>query len=133
MTVNTSSAFDLASHSDGVASLAGDSTGVVKNSVAGGTSTLTVNPDTGVSTTFAGLIAGTNGGAQGNMALVKTGAGTLTLTGTNTFSGTTTVSGGTLIAAGASASALGSTSAITVNSGGTLQLGANNQINDSAW
>jgi fibronectin-binding autotransporter adhesin len=132
MTLNTSSAFDLASFSDSVASLAGDSTGVVKNSVAGGTSTLTVDPGTGVSSTFAGLIAGTNGGAQGNMALVKTGLGTLTLTGTNTFSSTTTVSGGTLIAAGASASALGSTSAITVNSGGTLQLGANGQINDSA-
>ena len=132
MTVNTSSTFDLASFSDGVASLAGGSTGVVKNSVAGGTSTLTVNSGTGVSATFAGLIAGTNGGAQGNMALVKTGLGTLTLTGTNTFSSTTTVSGGTLIAAGASASALGSTSGITVNSGGTLQLGANNQINDAA-
>lgn len=132
MTVNTSSIFDLASFSDGVASLAGDSTATIKNSTASSTSTLTVNPGTGVSTTFAGVIAGTNGGTQGNVALLKTGAGTLTLSGTNTFSSTTTISGGTLIAAGASGSALGSTSAITVNSGGTLLLGASDQINNSA-
>jgi autotransporter-associated beta strand protein len=124
--------FDLASYSDGVASLAGASTGTVKNSTIGGTSTLTVNPATGVSTTFAGVIAGTNGGAQGNMALVKSGLGTLTLTGANTYSGSTTISGGKLIAAASSGSALGSTTAITVNSGGTLSLGASDQINDSA-
>jgi fibronectin-binding autotransporter adhesin len=133
MTVNTSSAFDMASFSDGVASLAGDSTGTVKNSVASSTSTLTVNPTTGVSTTFAGVIAGTNGGAQGNMALVKSGAGTLVLTGTNTFSGSTTINGGTLTAAaGGGNSALGATTAITVNTGGTLLLGASDQINNSA-
>ena len=131
MTVNTSSVFDMASFSDGVASLAGDSTATVKNSVAGGTSTLTVNPASG-STTFDGVIAGTNSGAQGDIALLKTGAGTLVLTGTNTFSGSTTVSGGTLTAAGSSGSALGSTSSITVNSGGTLLLGASDQIKDTA-
>src|SRR6202011_5983358 len=70
MTVNTSSIFDLASYSDGVASLAGDSTATVKNSAASTTSTLTVNPSSG-STTFAGVIAGTNAGAQGDLALVK--------------------------------------------------------------
>ncbi len=120
LTINTSSLFDLASYSDGVASLTGDSTAVVKNSVVGGTSTLTVNPANGVSTTFAGVIAGTNGGAQGNMALQKSGLGTLTLTGTNTYSGSTTVGAGTLTASGSSGSALGSTSSVTVNSGGTL-------------
>ena len=95
LTVNTSSAFDLASFSDGVASLVGDSTAMLKNSVIGGTSTLTVNPANGVSTTFAGVIAGTNGGAQGDMALLKTGAGTLVLTGINTYSGGTTITAGT--------------------------------------
>jgi autotransporter-associated beta strand protein len=64
--------------------------------------------------------------------LSKTGSGTLTLTGTNTFNGATTVSGGTLLLSGSSGAALGSTSSITVNSGGTLQLGANDQINNSA-
>jgi autotransporter-associated beta strand protein len=132
MTINTSSVFDLASFSDGVASLAGDSTATVKNSVAGGTGTLTVNPATGISTTFAGVIAGTNGGAQGNVALLKTGAGTLVLTGTNTYSGSTVISGGTLTAAGTSGAALGLTSSITVNSGGTLLLGAGDQINNTA-
>lgn len=131
LTINTSSTFDLASYSDGVASLTGDSTATVKNSVIGGTSTLTVNPASG-STTFAGIIAGTNGGAQGNVALQKSGAGTLVLTGANTFSGSTTVNGGTLTLAAASGSALASTSSVTVNSGGTVLLGASNQISNTA-
>src|SRR5205807_5274247 len=67
-----------------------------------------------------------------DIALVKSGAGTLVLTGVNTFSGTTTINAGTLMAANTSGSALGSTSSITLNSGGTLLLGASNQINDSA-
>jgi autotransporter-associated beta strand protein len=132
MAVNTSSIFDMASRNDGVASLAGDSTGTVKNTTIGTTSTLTVNPSTGVSTTFAGVIAGTNSGAQGNMALIKSGAGTLALTGANTFTGSTTINGGTLMAADTTGSALGSTGSITVNSGGTLLLGASDQINNSA-
>jgi autotransporter-associated beta strand protein len=132
MTVNSSSVLDMASYSDGVASLTGDSTATVKNSIASTTSTLTVNPGNGVSTTFAGVIAGTNGGAQGDIALLKTGAGTLVLTGANTYSGSTTINGGTLTAAATSGSALGSTSSITVNSGGTLALGASNQINSAS-
>jgi len=130
LTVNSSSVFDLNSYSDGVASLSGDSSAIIKNSVASTTSTLTVRPGSG-STTFAGVIAGTSGGAQGNIALVKTGGGTLVLTGSNTFSGSTTISGGTLTLADTTGSALGSTSSITVNSG-TLLLGASNQINNSA-
>ncbi|MFN2623421.1 MAG: beta strand repeat-containing protein [Chthoniobacterales bacterium] len=132
LTINTSSVFDLASYSDGVASLSGDSTAIVKNSVVSGTSTLTVNPGTGVSTTFSGVIAGTNGGTQGNMALQKNGAGELILTGANTYSGSTTVNGGTLTLANSSGSALGSTNNITVNSGGTVLLGQSNQINNTA-
>jgi autotransporter-associated beta strand protein len=132
MTVNTGSTFDLASYSDGVASLTGDSSAIVKNSVAGGTSTFTVNPANGVSTTFAGVIAGTNGGTQGDVALQKNGAGTLVLTGANTFSGTTTINGGTLTVAAPSGSALGATSNVLVNWGATLLLGANNQINNTA-
>jgi autotransporter-associated beta strand protein len=68
--------------------------------------------------------------------VVKTGAGTLTLTGANTYSGSTTVSNGTLqvngsIAAGAvtvNGGALGGTGtvggAVTVSSGGTLAPGS---------
>jgi autotransporter-associated beta strand protein len=131
LNINTNSIFDLASHSDGVASLTGDSSAIVKNSVAGSTSTFTVNPSLGISTTFSGVIAGTNGGTQGDIALQKNGAGTLILTGQNTFSGTTTVSNGTLIAAAVSGNSLGSTSNITVNSGGTLLLGSKDQINNT--
>jgi autotransporter-associated beta strand protein len=132
LTINTSATLDLASFSGAVASLTGDSTATVKNSVIGGTSTLTVNPASG-STTFAGIIAGTNGGTQGNIGLQKSGAGTLVLTGVNTYSGSTTVNGGTLTAAApAGNSALGFTSGVTVNSGGTLLLGANDQIKNTA-
>jgi autotransporter-associated beta strand protein len=132
LTVNTNSTLNLAGYNDGVGSLTGDTTGIVRNNVAGATSTLTINPGTGTSTTFAGTIAGTNGGAQGNIAVVKTGAGELVLAGANTFSGATTVSGGTLTAASPSGGALGSTGAITVGSGGTLLLGGSNQVNDTA-
>lgn len=132
LTVNTNSIFNLAGYSDSVASLSGDSSATVRNSVTGTTSTLTVNPASGVTTTFAGVIAGTNVGVQGDIAVQKSGAGSLVLTGGNNYSGATTVSGGTLTAAAGSGSALKSTSSITVNSGGTLMLGANNQINDTA-
>jgi autotransporter-associated beta strand protein len=131
MTVNNGT-LDLAGYSDGVASLTGNSSAIVKNSVAGGTSTFTINPGIGISTTFDGVIAGTNGGTQGNIALQKNGAGTLILTGQNTFSGTTTINGGTLTAAANSGGALEYTNSITVNSGGTLMLGANDQINNAA-
>lgn len=132
MTVNTNSIFNLAGYSDGVASLTGDSSSIIKNSVVGGTSTLTVNPASGVTTAFGGVIAGTSAGTQGNMALQKNGAGTLILTGVNTYSGATTINGGTLTAASATGNALGSTSSITVNSGGTFLLGAANQVNNTA-
>jgi fibronectin-binding autotransporter adhesin len=132
LTINTSSTFDLASYNGSVASLTGDSTATVKNSVIGGTSTLTVNPASG-STTFAGIIAGTNGGTQGDVALQKNGVGTLVLTGVNTYSGSTVVNGGTLtVAAPSGTSALASTSSVTVNIGATLLLGASEQINNTA-
>jgi fibronectin-binding autotransporter adhesin len=132
LTLNRSGTLDLAGFSDGVASLSGDSSGRVKNSSVGGTSTLTVNPALGISTTFAGTIAGTNGGTQGDVALRKTGAGMLILTGTNTFGGATTIDAGTVVAAATVGSALGATSSITIKSGGTLFLGASNQINNAA-
>ena len=68
----------------------------------------------------------------GSGAVTKSTSGTVTLTGANTLGGGITVNGGTLLLAATSGSALGSATAITVNTGGTLQLGANNQINNSA-
>ena len=132
LTINTSSVFDLASRSDSVASLAGDSSGRVRNSTVGSTSTLVVNPASATSTTFAGIIEGTNGGTRGDVALVKSGAGTLHLSGANSFSGATTINGGTLTAAATSGGALGATSSITINADGRLLLGGDNQLNNSA-
>jgi len=72
-------------------------------------------------TTYTGVLSGSGG------ALVKTGAGTLTLGGSNTYGGGTTVSGGTLQVG--NASALG-TGGLTVNNG-TLNLG-NSSLNVGA-
>jgi fibronectin-binding autotransporter adhesin len=53
-------------------------------------STLTLNPGTGVTASYSGVIS--NGAA--NMTLIKSGAGTQTLSGANTYSGGTTLSAG---------------------------------------
>src|SRR5207302_7818673 len=51
-----------------------------------------------------------------NIALVKKGAGSLSLTGQNTYTGATTVDGGTLVVSGG----LAGTTGVTVNNGATL-------------
>src|SRR6185295_8544734 len=89
----------------------GVSTGTITNSVSG-VKTLTIN-DTG-SDFFYGTISG---GA--NLALTKSGVGTLELGGTNSYSGATAVNGGTLRVT--NASALG-TSPVTVGAG-ILEIG----------
>jgi autotransporter-associated beta strand protein len=53
---------------------------------------LTLNPGTGASYSYSGVIA--NGAT--NMTLTKTGAGTQTLSGANTYTGATTINAGTL-------------------------------------
>jgi fibronectin-binding autotransporter adhesin len=58
-------------------------------------SVLTVNPSSG-NDVYTGIL-GNSGATNGNnLALVKSGAGTLTLTGANTYTGGTTVAGGKL-------------------------------------
>ena len=81
--------FDLNGGSQAVGSLTGN--GEVINSATAPTAALTVGND-GTNQTFSGTI-------QGNLALTKTGGGTLTLSGTNTYSGGTCIDGGTLIVA----------------------------------
>ena len=67
--------------------------------------------------TISGNIIDFGGGGLTLAPLVKTGAGTLTLSGTNTYTGTTTVDTGTLIIDGIQSSATG---AMTINVNGTL-------------
>ncbi len=77
------------------------------------TGTLTIN--NGSNANFNGTI--TDGGANGFIRFVKTGAGKQILSGTNSYTGTTTVSGGTLIINGDNSAATGN---LTVSSGATL-------------
>jgi autotransporter-associated beta strand protein len=71
-------------------------------------STLTVNTAHGSPFTFDGIL-------NGNLALTKTGADTLTLTGSNTCNGPTTVSAGTLALVGT-----GMASPVTVANGASI-------------
>ncbi len=115
--------FDLGGNSQTVASLvvgAGGGINQVVNS-SGIAATLTINnsgPDT-----FAGNLGsdtqtttGTLVGAANNFALIKTGAGTLTLSGSNTYTGATQVTVGTLTLSGTGA--INSSSGVTVNGSG---------------
>jgi fibronectin-binding autotransporter adhesin len=77
---------------------------------------LTLNPQTGVSGTYSGIIS--NG--SGAMTLTKTGLGTQILSGPNTYSGATTLTAGTL-SVGASNN-LGDSASNLVFDGGTLQI-----------
>ncbi|MBL9183705.1 MAG: autotransporter-associated beta strand repeat-containing protein [Verrucomicrobiaceae bacterium] len=126
LSLTTGGTFNLNSRSDAVAGLSGDATGTVRNSTASTTSTLEVSPAT--TSTFSGVIAGTNGGTQGDINLVKTGSGTQVIDGANTYGGTTTISGGTLqIGSGGSSGQIGSGSItnnaeLKVNRSGTVTL-----------
>ncbi|MGD0651249.1 MAG: autotransporter-associated beta strand repeat-containing protein [Verrucomicrobiia bacterium] len=102
---------DMAGKTNSINGLSG--TGTVNSSVAG-TPVLTVGID-GSSSIFSGVVQNT----AGTLALVKTGAGTFTLTGSNTYSGGTTLSGGQLNIG--NASALGAASGtFTINAGTTI-------------
>jgi autotransporter-associated beta strand protein len=80
-----------------------------------GSGTLTTNSSS--NTTFSGVVSGAGG------AIVKNGAGALTLTGDNTYTGATTINAGTLIVNGNNTAATG---AVAVASGATL--GGNGRI-----
>ncbi|MDY0165863.1 MAG: autotransporter-associated beta strand repeat-containing protein [Thermoguttaceae bacterium] len=92
-----------------IGSLAGG--GSVGGNVALGANTLTVG-GLGTSTTYGGTISGTG-------SLIKTAAGTLTLTGANTFAGGVSIDAGTLLVNNASGSGTG-TGPVAVKNGATL-------------
>ncbi len=115
--VTVNGTLDLNTFSEALNGLNGSGT---VDTVAGGTPTLTVgaNGDNG---TFSGVIQN----SIGTLALVKSGAGTETLSGANTYSGATTLSGGTLqIGNGGTTGALG---AGTVNVTGASTTNAFNR------
>lgn len=121
---------DLNGFSITAGSLSGTSGVVTDNSIAGGTTTLTVN-QTG-NTSYAGTID--NGPTQ-ILALTKTGTGTLSLSGNNTYSGATNAFGGNLqldapgvINAGPLAVTTGGT--FTLNGGSLTVNGATNLNNN---
>lgn len=144
LTINTHGVFNMAKFSDSIASLAGDNSAIVKNSVILTTSTLSVIGSN--NTTFNGVIQGTMGGAQGDICLVKNGSGTLTLTGTNTYGGMTVMQGGGLVGTNSSAFGTGSVylnggtltgdyldNSIVMNGGVFIGSAANVIINGGSW
>ena len=79
---------------------------------------LTLNPGTGATPSYSGVIADGNTG----MTLTKTGAGTQTLAGANTYTGATTISEGTLQIGGAGSLGGGTyAGAISIADGATLE------------
>jgi autotransporter-associated beta strand protein len=112
--------FDASLPEAGLA-LAGAGTVAFQNTV----SSLTLNPQSGNSYTYSGVIAD---GAAG-MDLVKTGAGTQTLQGNNTYTGVTVLTNGILNLSGA-AGALTGTTGITFNGGGLTLTNADNDTED---
>lgn len=119
LTLNTGNSLTgaVAIDSGATASVIAGATGLSVGSalLLGGTGTIDTN---GHDLSWTGPISGASG-------LVKSGAGTLTLSGANTYAGSTNVSAGTL-AAGA-ANTLSSASAFTVGSGATLDLAGHSQ------
>ncbi|HYO07636.1 MAG TPA: autotransporter-associated beta strand repeat-containing protein, partial [Tepidisphaeraceae bacterium] len=113
----TPSSLDLAGFNQTVAVLGGATAAngaFVQNGAVGTTSTLTVNGSG--NSTFSNIIRD-NAGTGGTVAVVKGGAGTLTLSGANAYSGGTTINGGTLVANGGSPTGSG---AVIINAGGAL-------------
>jgi autotransporter-associated beta strand protein len=105
----------------------GNTTSVVLNG-----NTLTLDPGTGISSTFGGTISD---GSSGGGGVVIDGAGTVTFTGSNSYSGNTNVEDGTLVIDGtngnsaitvdngAAIGGTGTAGAVTVDSGGTFTPG----------
>ena len=124
VSVAAGATLNLAGYSETVNGL--DGAGTVDNT---GASAATLTIGAGDS---AGAFSGAIQDAGGNLSLVKTGSGTLTLSGTNTYAGTTTVSGGTLGAYGGMAIPDVSAVSLANTSGVALTLGSSEAIGSLA-
>jgi autotransporter-associated beta strand protein len=119
-TANTSGVFQLGDANGPanatIASLgiAGSGTGNMVVGGNGAVSTLTLNHSTAL--TYNGSFGGSDVN-QNNLALVKAGAGTLTLTGSSSYGGGTTVNAGKLLVGNGAALGTGD---VTLNDGATL-------------
>ena len=89
----------------------GGLTSATNLTMAANVTALTLNPGTGVTTTYSGVL----GSATAGMSLTKTGAGKQVLTGTNTYTGATNVNAGTLAITGSGS--INSSSGVTVSTG----------------
>jgi fibronectin-binding autotransporter adhesin len=120
MDVSDPSALNSGSLTLGGLSGAVDLAGAFTAGFTGSVTNLTLNPQTGKSNTYSGVIAD---GASG-MTLTKTGAGTQTLSGDNTYTGDTYVNQGNLTIT--HNNALGTTAGITVVNTNAAKLNLNN-------
>ena len=130
LTIASAGALNLGGNSQMVGSLSGAAGAIIANNLVHPshtyTSSLTVNPTSGV-TTFAGnIVDSTLSSSHGNVALTMSGNGELVLTGANTYSGGTSVSGGVLEIA--AASALPGSGLVSISGGGRLVLGSGSGI-----
>ena len=117
-TTNASGVLDLNNFSQTLAGLATAGTGASNRIINPGATTRSLTLDIASASSFAGILGGTTA-ADSNFNLVKTGAGTMTLSGTNTYTGTTTIASGTL-SAGNLANNLGNSTSPLVFTGGAL-------------
>ncbi|MDZ7618889.1 MAG: autotransporter-associated beta strand repeat-containing protein, partial [Patescibacteria group bacterium] len=114
-----------------VAGLVTGGTNDTRKIVGGGANVATLTVNNSANYTYSGTLGGT-GTHENNLALTKSGSGSLTLSGAtpNTYAGLTTVSGGTFILAKSTGvDAVGGD--VTV-SGGTLQWNQDHQLPDTA-
>lgn len=118
-TINVDGTLDLDGKDATFGSFEGS--GVIDTRSGTGTSTLTTGSDN-TNKTFSGSIRN----SSGTLALLKTGAGTLTLSGANTYNSFTNIMGGVLKLG--SSNTIPNTSAVIVGAGATLDLNGFSEI-----